>query len=271
MCPKLNENETIQMIRKKFGYGCELDNFEILEDYYKLSLLCPLTKQRLELPARGTNCQHLECFDLRSYLSLTYDSILTNCPICKSYFVKSTLRIDKFVLNILSDMNSKSLSEVNIDETGKWTRIGEARKKMQTLEGTILIDSDAGDETIVISDDDDVDQHPNDQNRVLTVLQSIKKETAITNKSIGEEISKNIMASIEKDISQIRELLIANVIMSGKKSAKKAVSKAKRALIKPEPILKRVPRKNIVKPEPIIPEESIKHRLRARKSLNKLI
>ncbi len=256
MCSKQDESQTIQMVKKKFGLDTDSDNFEILDDYYKLSLICPLTKKKLELPARGTNCQHLECFDLRSYLSLTHDSILTNCPICKSYFVKSTLRIDTFILNILSNENSKSLSEVNVDKHGNWFKVGEVSKnKKQTLNETILLDSDMANETIVISDDED-GKIKNDIAKI--VQRSVKKEKAIK-KPIVEELSKKIIAAIEKDINQIKELIIANVIISGNNNS----VVVKNETVKP----KRVPRKKIIKPEPIIPEESIKHRLRARKSL----
>ena len=272
MCQNLEENQTIEMIKKKFGLGSDSENFEILEDYYKLSLLCPLTKKRLQLPARGTNCQHLECFDLRSYLSLTHNSILTNCPICKSYFVKSTLRIDKFTLNILSDANSTGLSEVNIDRTGNWVKVGENRKiQKQSFEETILIENDTANETIVISDDDDDDDvnHTNANNISLQtdiakiVQRSVKKE--IGKKPVADDLSKKIIAAIENDINQIKELLIANVIISGNNSSavKKEPTKAVRARGPRGPRA----RKQLIKPEPIIPEESIKHRLRTRKSL----
>ena len=36
------------------------------EDSMKVSLLCPLTGRRIALPARGTDCRHLQCFDLVS-------------------------------------------------------------------------------------------------------------------------------------------------------------------------------------------------------------
>ena len=272
MCQNLEENQTIEMIKKKFGLGSDSENFEILEDYYKLSLLCPLTKKRLQLPARGTNCQHLECFDLRSYLSLTHNSILTNCPICKSYFVKSTLRIDKFTLKILSDANSTGLSEVNIDRTGNWVKVGENRKiQKQSFEETILIENDTANETIVISDDDDDDDvnHTNANNISLQtdiakiVQRSVKKE--IGKKPVADDLSKKIIAAIENDINQIKELLIANVIISGNNSSavKKEPTKTVRARGPRGPRA----RKQLIKPEPIIPEESIKHRLRTRKSL----
>jgi len=35
----------------------------------RLSLLCPISHTRIEIPARGKACRHVQCFDLLAYLS----------------------------------------------------------------------------------------------------------------------------------------------------------------------------------------------------------
>jgi len=37
---------------------------EIEEVRSRLSLLCPLTCMRIEIPAKGSGCKHAQCFDL---------------------------------------------------------------------------------------------------------------------------------------------------------------------------------------------------------------
>ena len=37
---------------------------------------------RIEIPVRGVNCDHLQCFDLESYLLMNYNSNKWKCPIC---------------------------------------------------------------------------------------------------------------------------------------------------------------------------------------------
>ena len=119
------------MIRKKFGQttASNNDNFEILDDYYKLSLLCPLSKKRIEIPARGSNCQHLECFDLKTYLTLFYDYLSWNasCPICKQAASYQNIRIDSFISKIITDSNG--LNQINIDKDCQWHRIVEDESK----------------------------------------------------------------------------------------------------------------------------------------------
>lgn len=43
------------------------DDDDVTVDVIELSLICPLTKQRLQWPVRGADCQHTDCFDLRAY------------------------------------------------------------------------------------------------------------------------------------------------------------------------------------------------------------
>jgi len=49
------------------------------------SLLCPLTRDRIRVPARGRLCAHLSCFDLEAYITISGSTIFHRrwlCPIC---------------------------------------------------------------------------------------------------------------------------------------------------------------------------------------------
>lgn len=35
----------------------------------KISLKCPITNKLLEIPARGIDCKHLQCFSLMAFLN----------------------------------------------------------------------------------------------------------------------------------------------------------------------------------------------------------
>jgi len=48
---------------------------------------CPITYKRISLPARGSECKHVQCFDLESYLQLNSERGAWRCPVCK-YVVK---------------------------------------------------------------------------------------------------------------------------------------------------------------------------------------
>jgi hypothetical protein len=118
------------MIKKKFEQSStKKDNFEILDVYYNLTLLCPLSKKKIEIPARGTSCQHLECFDLKTYLTLYFDYLNSSadCPICKKPSTKQHLRVDSFIQNIL---NTSDDLNINLDKDCKWHRIESEAKKI---------------------------------------------------------------------------------------------------------------------------------------------
>ncbi|KAH7710652.1 MIZ zinc finger protein [Aphelenchoides avenae] len=63
----------------------------------KVSLLCPISKTRIKDPARGVDCKHLECFDLRSYLEYHTQIVFWDCPFefCKAKVHLDSVRIDE--------------------------------------------------------------------------------------------------------------------------------------------------------------------------------
>ena len=55
----------------------------------------------IEYPVRGVACRHLQCFDLRTFLSLTFSSSsrLWKCPFCQKEVQR--LLLDKYQLEML--------------------------------------------------------------------------------------------------------------------------------------------------------------------------
>ena len=47
-------------------------------DAYVLPLWCPITKNRIVYPARGSQCTHVKVFDAKTFL----EHDLKMCPIC---------------------------------------------------------------------------------------------------------------------------------------------------------------------------------------------
>ena len=74
-CKSNDEKITIALIKRKFGLTNSQENLEILDKFYKVSLICPLTKVKLKIPARSNDCEHLECFDLKAFLTLFHKSL----------------------------------------------------------------------------------------------------------------------------------------------------------------------------------------------------
>ena len=73
-----NAELTRMMVRQKF----QITESEIETTTLNISLLCPLMRSRIRLPARSHNCKHVQCFDLESYLMMNAKNSNWNCPIC---------------------------------------------------------------------------------------------------------------------------------------------------------------------------------------------
>ncbi|XP_060845230.1 E3 SUMO-protein ligase PIAS2-like [Rhopalosiphum padi] len=52
-----------------------------------ITIMDPLTKLRLKLPARGVKCVHLQCFDAISFLQINEQKLIWSCPICNKQMV----------------------------------------------------------------------------------------------------------------------------------------------------------------------------------------
>jgi hypothetical protein len=60
-----------------------------------LSLKCPLSTLRMELPCRSVACKHNQCFDATSYLQLQEQGPTWLCPICNNSAPFDTLAVDE--------------------------------------------------------------------------------------------------------------------------------------------------------------------------------
>lgn len=59
-------------------------------------LLCPISHERMEVPARGQGCRHLRCFDLEAYLVASARAVFHRrwrCPVCDSPLLPGALAV----------------------------------------------------------------------------------------------------------------------------------------------------------------------------------
>ena len=92
---------------------------EVSCELIKTSLLCPLTTEKLSLPARGAECSHFNCFDLKNFLELTAKSQNPRwlCPLCRA--PTYAFSIDIILYQILQlHKNNLKVSEVVFLRTG---------------------------------------------------------------------------------------------------------------------------------------------------------
>ncbi|CEJ87676.1 hypothetical protein VHEMI04478 [[Torrubiella] hemipterigena] len=113
-----------------------------------LSLKCPLSYMRLDVPCRGMGCTHIQCFDATSYLQLQEQGPQWLCPICSKSAPFEQLAVDEYVKDILEN-TPKSLEAVTIEPDGKWV--------MKAEEDEALPSRPAATNALYGVDDDDDD------------------------------------------------------------------------------------------------------------------
>ncbi|XP_063333838.1 zinc finger MIZ domain-containing protein 2 isoform X1 [Pelmatolapia mariae] len=86
----------------------------------KVSLKCPITFKRIQLPARGHDCRHIQCFDLESYLQLNCERGTWRCPVCNKTALLEGLEVDQYMLGILVYIQNSDYEEITIDPVCGW-------------------------------------------------------------------------------------------------------------------------------------------------------
>ncbi|XP_035485874.1 zinc finger MIZ domain-containing protein 2-like isoform X1 [Scophthalmus maximus] len=86
----------------------------------KVSLKCPITFKRIQLPARGHDCRHIQCFDLESYLQLNCERGTWRCPVCNKTALLEGLEVDQYMLGILIYIQNSDYEEITIDPVCGW-------------------------------------------------------------------------------------------------------------------------------------------------------
>jgi len=95
--------------------GTELKNFLV-------ATICPITKNQIETPVRGEYCNHVQCVDLKGYLSIQEE--LTNfcCPICTKGMRLENINLDTFMQEILRDVGDE-VDVVRVFSDGTYERV----------------------------------------------------------------------------------------------------------------------------------------------------
>lgn len=84
-----------------------------------LSLLDPVTRKRMEIPCRGINCTHIDCFDKNGFFRYNRRRLEWKCPICQKPIKDDQLVVDGFFVNVLAKVFS-SCKFIQIDSNFFW-------------------------------------------------------------------------------------------------------------------------------------------------------
>lgn len=106
-----------------------------------LSLKCPLSTLRIDVPCRSTICSHNQCFDASSFLQLQEQAPTWTCPVCNKMISFEALEVDqqvfqarsllvaanehRYVDDILKS-TARTVDQVMIEPNGKWSHVIQA-------------------------------------------------------------------------------------------------------------------------------------------------
>merc|ERR1712118_646287 len=122
--------------------------------------MCPISFMRMEVPARGRDCLHIQCFDLSAYLSSNQRMASLKkrwqCAVCSRIIKPSDLVVDSFNMEVLKG-TAIGVESVVLDENGKWSIDAQvdgetSRDKLQTMEPQAVesqLEVDAVDHSVV--------------------------------------------------------------------------------------------------------------------------
>ena len=105
-CKQLSFSECFSELKNKFVSDQQDSEIQVqIADNYALVLktVCPITYTKLKYPAKGENCQHIECFSLPTYIAANRKYATFSCPICKKKSVN--LVVDKFQMHLFEKLS----------------------------------------------------------------------------------------------------------------------------------------------------------------------
>ncbi|KAG9410178.1 hypothetical protein AC1031_018208 [Aphanomyces cochlioides] len=133
------------------SFGSE-DDDDVVATCTMLSVRCPLGLCVIDLPVRGINCQHLQCFDLKTFLMFNRSarSRAWKCIVCHKFIAMSDLRIDPYLKQLLREVaDDEELEEVEIFPDATWKKriVEDEKEKKPKVEETAAVIPDDVSET----------------------------------------------------------------------------------------------------------------------------
>mmetsp|Transcript_27266 Transcript_27266/g.41780 ORF Transcript_27266/g.41780 Transcript_27266/m.41780 type:complete len:1025 (+) Transcript_27266:71-3145(+) len=119
--------------------------------YLTCSLVCSVSLRPIQIPVRGKNCKHMQCFDLSNYLAT--NSVINGnrwrCMVCEDFLPVQDLMVDGFISKILDKHRhevSSARDKVEIYRDGSWKLLNENRLRYGSKKRPSVSSSDlAGD------------------------------------------------------------------------------------------------------------------------------
>lgn len=110
---------TRQAILKEYDLNKDDD---IVMATSSISLRCPLTYARMLYPVKSTQCDHIQCFDGLSFLTMQERIPSWICPICSKEIDQLLLAVSSYLQEILK-ATSEDVDTVTLNPDGSWEAV----------------------------------------------------------------------------------------------------------------------------------------------------
>ncbi|KAE9522060.1 hypothetical protein AGLY_017546 [Aphis glycines] len=95
---------------------------------YRVSLVCPFGKIRMKVPAKSIHCDHLQCFDARTFILMNEKALTWMCPTCNKPCLYDDIQIENYFLEVVSSTTLNNLNkEIELLSDGTWRAFEETK------------------------------------------------------------------------------------------------------------------------------------------------
>jgi len=109
--------ETTNYIIKKLA---DVDA-DIATTSFHFSLMCPLGKVKMKMPAKSIHCDHIQCFDARTFILMNEITPTWTCPVCNKPCLYNDLQVDNYFTEVVNcPLINDYCEKVQILGDGTW-------------------------------------------------------------------------------------------------------------------------------------------------------
>ncbi|KAL7056758.1 hypothetical protein AAHC03_025647 [Spirometra sp. Aus1] len=182
-------SETLTMVKSKLTFEDDLQS----DGWIPVSLLCPLALTRIEIPVRSVNCDHLQCFDLSSYLTINKKRPRWSCPVCSSPAPFRDLRRDDFFVQLMADQSLKDAEMVHVDANGHWR------------EASMPSESDS---SAAVAAKESIPEVPSVNPTTMSVPSQLDENSTMSPSIMESDLSSEPVAPIDPDATQFSDCVV---------------------------------------------------------------
>lgn len=126
-------------------------DLDLATSSYRFSLICPLGMTRMKIPAKSTNCDHLQCFNISTFIIMNEKKPTWICPICNKPCLYDDIQIESYFWEVVSSPNiPNDCKEIEILADGSWKVYEENREPVDVIENSINLVNNDDENSIVI-------------------------------------------------------------------------------------------------------------------------